>query len=92
MSLRAWLNGIHHAGNSFRTTFKWSQSVTLALAQLAGRSSLHDIVENNSVLYSQWSNITDNYPQVTPNIPVGRVIPRKMDNYFMVELPLRRFK
>ena len=39
----------HHSGRSFRTASRWSQFVTLALAQLAGRSSLRDIVENISV-------------------------------------------
>ena len=39
----------HHSGRSFRTASRWSQFVTLALAQLAGRTSLRDIVENISV-------------------------------------------
>jgi len=39
----------HHSGRSFRTASRWSQFVTLALAQLAGRSSLRDIIENISV-------------------------------------------
>jgi hypothetical protein len=39
----------HHTGRSFRTASRWSQFVTLALAQLAGRTSLRDIVENISV-------------------------------------------
>ena len=38
----------HHCGHSFRTASRWSQFVTLAMAQLAGRSSLRDIVENIS--------------------------------------------
>ncbi len=38
----------HHSGRSFRTASRWSQFVTLTLAQLAGRSSLRDIVENIS--------------------------------------------
>ncbi len=38
----------HHCGRSFRTASRWSQFVTLAMAQLAGRSSLRDIVENIS--------------------------------------------
>ncbi|WP_192959159.1 IS4 family transposase [Shewanella sp. FDAARGOS_354] len=36
----------HHKGRSFRTASRWSQFVTLTIAQLAGRSSLRDIVEN----------------------------------------------
>ena len=38
----------HHCGRSFRTASRWSQFVTLAMAQLAGRNSLRDIVENVS--------------------------------------------
>mgnify|MGYP003671042687 CR=1 FL=1 len=38
----------HHSGRSFRTASRWSQFVTLAIAQLAGRKSLRDIVENVS--------------------------------------------
>jgi hypothetical protein len=38
----------HHSGRSFRTASRWSQFVTMAMAQLAGRSSLRDIVENIS--------------------------------------------
>jgi len=36
----------HHRGRSFRTASRWSQFVTMAMAQLAGRNSLRDIVEN----------------------------------------------
>ena len=38
----------HHSGRSFRTASRWSQFVTMAMAQLAGRNSLRDIVENVS--------------------------------------------
>jgi hypothetical protein len=38
----------HHSDRSFRTATRWSQFVTLALAQLTGRSSLWDIAENVS--------------------------------------------
>ena len=38
----------HHSGRSFRTATRWSQFVTMTLAQLAGRNSLRDIVENLS--------------------------------------------
>ncbi len=37
---------IHHEGRSFRTASRWSQFVTLMMAQLSGRNSLRDIVEN----------------------------------------------
>jgi hypothetical protein len=38
----------HHSGRSFRTASRWSQFVTLSMAQLSGRNSLRDIVENLS--------------------------------------------
>lgn len=38
----------HHCGRSFRTASRWSQFVTMMMAQLAGRNSLRDIVENTS--------------------------------------------
>ena len=38
----------HHCGRSFRRASRWSQFVTMAMAQLAGRNSLRDIVENVS--------------------------------------------
>jgi len=38
----------HHSGRSFRTASRWSQFATMMMGQLAGRSSLRDIVENVS--------------------------------------------
>ncbi len=38
----------HHSGRSFRTASRWSQFVVLMMAQMAGRSSLRDSVENIS--------------------------------------------
>ncbi len=38
----------HHSGRSFRTATRWSQFVTMAMAQLSGRNSLRDIVDNMS--------------------------------------------
>ncbi len=38
----------HHSGRSFRKASRWSQFVTLTLAQLTGRNSLRDIVDNLS--------------------------------------------
>ena len=38
----------HHTGRSFRTASRWSQFVSMAMAQLSGRNSLRDIVENIS--------------------------------------------
>ena len=39
----------HHSGRAFRTASRWSQLVTLAMAQLSGRKSLRNIVENVSI-------------------------------------------
>ncbi len=36
----------HHSGRAFRTASRWSQFSGLVMAQLSGRSSLRDIVEN----------------------------------------------
>lgn len=38
----------HHSGRAFRTASRWSQFVCLATAQLSGRNSLSDLVENMS--------------------------------------------
>jgi len=38
----------HHSGRSFRTATRWSQFVTMSMAQLSGRCSLRDIVDNLS--------------------------------------------
>ena len=38
----------HHSGRSFRTASRWSQFVMLTMAQLSGRLSLRDIVENTA--------------------------------------------
>jgi len=39
----------HHSGRSFRKASRWSQLVTMMIAQLSGRNSLRDIVENMTV-------------------------------------------
>ena len=36
----------HHKGRSFRKASRWSQFVTMVIAQLSGRNSLRDIVDN----------------------------------------------
>lgn len=36
----------HHTGRSFRTASRWSQFVVMMMAQLTGRNSLRDIVDN----------------------------------------------
>jgi len=38
----------HHSGRAFRTASRWSQFVTMAMAQLSGRNSLRDIVNSVS--------------------------------------------
>jgi hypothetical protein len=38
----------HHSGRAFRTASRWSQFVCLSMAQLTGRNSLRDVVENVS--------------------------------------------
>lgn len=38
----------HHSGRSFRTASRWSQFVSLAMAQLSGRNSLRDIIDSLS--------------------------------------------
>jgi hypothetical protein len=38
----------HHLGSAFRTASRWSQFVSLTMAQLSGRNSLRDIVDNMS--------------------------------------------
>jgi putative transposase len=38
----------HHSGRSFRKASRWSQFVTMAMGQLAGRDSLRDILDNMS--------------------------------------------
>jgi len=38
----------HHSGRSFRTASRWSQLTIMMMAQLSGRNSLRDIVDNIS--------------------------------------------
>lgn len=38
----------HHSGRAFRTASRWSQFVILTMAQLSGRNSLRDIIDNVS--------------------------------------------
>jgi len=38
----------HHSGRAFRTASRWSQFMTMSIAQLSGRTSLRDVVENVS--------------------------------------------
>ena len=38
----------HHSGRAFRKASRWSQFVTMTVAQLSGRNSLRDTVESLS--------------------------------------------
>ena len=79
----------HHSGRVFRTSSRWSQFVTLAMAQLAGRKSLRDIVENVSAqahrLYhlgsakltrSNLSRINENKPYTLYESLAGKLLGR----------------
>ena len=79
----------HHTGRSFRTASRWSQFVTMAMAQLAGRNSLRDIVENISAqahrLYhlgsvklsrSNLSRINDGKPYTLYEALFGKLLSR----------------
>ena len=79
----------HHSGRSFRTASRWSQFVTMTMAQLAGRNSLHDIVENMSAqvhrLYhlgstklsrSNLSRINDAKPYALYEAMFGKLLSR----------------
>ncbi len=79
----------HHSGRSFRTASRWSQFVALAMAQLAGRNSLRDIVENISAqahrLYhlgstklsrSNLSRINDGKPYALYEALFGKLLSR----------------
>ena len=65
----------HHSGRAFRSASRWSQFVCLATAQLSGRNSLRDIVENMSAqvhrLYHLGSaNLTrSNLSRINENKP-----------------------
>lgn len=79
----------HHCGRSFRTASRWSQFVTMAMAQMAGRNSLRDIVENISSqahrLYhlgsakltrSNLSRINEDKPYVLYEVLFGKLLSR----------------
>jgi len=79
----------HHTGRSFRTASRWSQFVTMAMAQFSGRDSLRDIVENISAqahrLYhlgsaklsrSNLSRINDGKPYALYEALFGRLLSR----------------
>jgi len=79
----------HHTGRSFRTASRWSQFVSMAMAQLSGRNSLRDIVENISAqahrLYhmgstklsrSNLSRINDGKPYALYEALFGKLLSR----------------
>ncbi len=79
----------HHSGRSFRTASRWSQFVSMAMAQLAGRNSLRDIVDNVSAqahrLYhlgsaklsrSNLSRINDGKPYALYEALFGKLLSR----------------
>jgi len=79
----------HHTGRSFRTASRWSQFVSMAMAQLSGRNSLRDIVENISaqahrfyhlgsakLTRSNLSRINDNKPYELYEVLFGKLLMR----------------
>ena len=55
----------HHSGRACRSASRWSQFVCLATAQLSGRNSLRDIVENMcSGLIPLDTELRDNISQL----------------------------
>ncbi len=79
----------HHQGRTFRTASRWSQFVSMSMAQLSGRSSLRDIVENISAqthrLYhlgsaklsrSNLSRINENKPSTLYEALFGKLLHR----------------
>ena len=79
----------HHSGRAFRTASRWSQFVTMAMAQLSGRNSLRDIVDSVSTqahrLYhlgsakltrSNLSRINENKPHTLYETLFGKLLDR----------------
>ncbi|MFT5654398.1 MAG: hypothetical protein ACI9XU_000112 [Arenicella sp.] len=79
----------HHSGRAFRTASRWSQFVSLSMAQLTGRNSLRDVVENFRAqahhLYhlgsarltrSNLSRINENKPYALYDALFGRLLKR----------------
>ena len=79
----------HHSGRAFRTASRWSQFVTMAMAQLSGRNSLRDIVDSVSTqahrLYhlgsakltrSNLSRINENKPHALYETLFGKLLDR----------------
>jgi len=79
----------HHSGPAFRTASRWSQFVTMTMAQLSGRNSLRDIVDSVSTqahrLYhlgsakltrSNLSRINENKPYTLYEALFGKLLNR----------------
>jgi hypothetical protein len=79
----------HHSGRTFRKASRWSQFVSLTVAQLSGRNSLRDIVDNMSAqihrLYhlgstklsrSNLSRINENKPYALYEALFGKLLAR----------------
>ena len=79
----------HHNGRAFRSASRWSQFVSMTMAQLSGRNSLRDIVENVSAqsrrLYhlgstvlsrSNLARINENKPAVLYEALFGKLLSR----------------
>ena len=79
----------HHSGRAFRKASRWSQFVTMAMAQLSGRNSLRDIVDSLSAqshrLYhlgsaklsrSNLSRINENKPYQLYEALFGKLLSR----------------
>ena len=67
----------HHSGRSFRTASRWSQFVSLSMAQLSGRNGLRDIVENISAQMHRLYHLgsaklsRSNLSRINENKPYG---------------------
>ena len=67
----------HHSGRSFRTASRWSQFVSLSMAQLSGRNGLRDIVENISAQMRRLYHLgsaklsRSNLSRINENKPYG---------------------
>ena len=79
----------HHSGRAFRTASRWSQFVTMAMAQLSGRNSLRDIVNSVStqahrlyhlgsakMMRSNLSRINENKPHTLYEALFGKLLDR----------------
>lgn len=83
------LANFYHSGRSFRSASRWSQFVTMSIAQLSGRRSLRDVIDNVSAqqhrLYhlgsaklsrSNLSRINENKPYELYEALFGKLLAR----------------